>query len=298
MPPRRLLPRVALALAAAIPAPATARAQVRASEAASVSQTVDGTKITIEYSRPRGRARDSLFGKVVPWGEVWTPGANLATTLEVTKDVRVNGHALSKGKYSVWMVVRPETVWTVVLDPRAQRYHTERPDSTPEQVRFPVHRSERPFNEVLTWSFPAVRTDGVTLAMHWGTSYVPFDIEVKPTYLLPFPAQQAAAYVGQYSWAWNGPPPDTAMKPMTLTVTYENDKLMGRWEPAPFPEWDSFALIRIADNWFIPGFLLKGELWEVAREMVLEFSVRAGRATAFEVRDETDKLMATGKRKP
>jgi hypothetical protein len=32
--------------------------------------------------------------------------------------------------------------------------------------------------------------------------------------------------------------------------------------------------------------------------MVLEFSVRAGRATAFEVRDETDKLMATGKRKP
>ena len=39
-------------------------------------------------------------------------------------------------------------------------------------------------------------------------------------------------------------------------------------------------------------------LWEVAREMVLEFSLKQGRATAFEVRDETDKLMATGKRKP
>jgi hypothetical protein len=31
--------------------------------------------------------------------------------------------------------------------------------------------------------------------------------------------------------------------------------------------------------------------------MVLEFSVKEGRAIAFEVRDETDKLIATGKRK-
>ena len=77
MPIARAAPRIALALSLALPA--RAPAQVRASEAASVSQTVDGTKITIEYSRPRGRARDSLFGKVVPWGEVWTAGANLAT---------------------------------------------------------------------------------------------------------------------------------------------------------------------------------------------------------------------------
>jgi hypothetical protein len=292
----RAAPRIALALSLAVPA--GAGAQVRASEAASVSQTVDGTKLTIEYSRPRGRARDSLFGKVVPWGLTWTPGANLATTLEVSKDVRINGHPLAKGKYSVWMVVRPESVWTLVLDPKAQRYHTEHPDSTPEQIRFPVHRAERPFAEVLTWTFPAVRADGATLAMQWGTTYVPLDIEVTPTYLLPFPAEKAAPYVGEFSWDWVGPLPDTSMKPMTLTVSYENGKLMGHWEPAPFPDWETFALIRIADNWFIPGFLLKGDLWEVAREMVLEFSIKEGRATAFEVRDETDKLMATGKRKP
>jgi hypothetical protein len=296
MPASRAIPHLALALSLTLPA--HARAQVRASEAASVSQTVDGTRLTIEYSRPRGRARDSLFGKVVPWGETWTPGANLATTLEVSKDVRINGHPLAKGKYSVWMVVRPESVWTVVLDPRAQLFHTQRPDSTPDQIRFPVHRAERPFSEVLTWTFPAVRADGATLAMQWGTVYVPLDIEVTPTYLLPFAAEKAAAYLGKYSWDWVGPVPDTAMKPMTLTVTYEKGSLMGRWDPPPYPEWGEFALIRIADNWFIPGFLLKGELWEVAREMVLEFAVKEGRATAFEVRDETDKLMATGKRKP
>src|ERR1051325_1489912 len=226
-----LIPRAAPRVARALPPPAPAGpgAEVRASEAASVSQTVDGTKLTIEYSRPRGRARDSLFGKVVPWGLTWTPGANLATTLEVSKDVRINGHPLAKGKYSVWMVVRPESVWTLVLDPKAQRYHTEHPDSTPEQIRFPVHRAERPFAEVLTWTFPAVRADGATLAMQWGTTYVPLDIAVTPPYLLPFPAEKAAPYVGKFSWDWVGPLPDSRMKPITHTVSYENGKLMGPW---------------------------------------------------------------------
>ena len=70
-------------------------AQVRASEPALVAQTIDGTRLTVEYSRPRARTRDSLFGRVVTWGEVWTPGANLATTLEVGKDVKINGQPLA-----------------------------------------------------------------------------------------------------------------------------------------------------------------------------------------------------------
>jgi hypothetical protein len=294
MAPSRRLLETSLALCAVLPAAGSA--QVRASEAASISQTIDGTRITVEYSRPRGRARDSLFGKVVPWGEVWTPGANLATTLEVSKDVRVNGQPVAKGKYSVWMVVKPDTVWTVVLDPRDHRYHTERPDSTAGQIRFRARRLERPFAEVLTWSFPELRVNGATLAMQWGSTWVPLGIEVEPSYQLAFPKDKAAPYLGQYAWRWGGSP-DSSMKPMVLTVSYENGSLMGRWDPTPFPDWDTFVLIRIADNWFVPGFLIKGELWEISREMVVEFSVTGGKASGFDVRDESDKLMATGKRK-
>jgi hypothetical protein len=276
--------------------PSAASAQVRASEAASISQTIDGTRITVEYSRPRARTRESLFGKVVPWSEVWTPGANLATTLEVSKDVRVNGRPLARGKYSVWMIVKPDTVWTVVLDARSHRYHTERPDSTSDQIRFQARRLAGPFTEVLTWSFPEVRVNGATLAMQWGSTFVPLDLAVEPSYQLAFPKEKSAPYLGRYAWRW-GASPDTGMKPMVLTVTYENGSLMGRWDPTPFPDWDTFVLIRIAENWFVPGFLIKGELWEIAREMVLEFSVTQGRANGFDVRDETDKVMATGTRK-
>jgi hypothetical protein len=290
----RCLLQSALALALLLPVPVLA--QVRASEAASVSQTVDGTKLTVTYSRPRARSRDSLFGKVVTWGEVWTPGANLATTLELNKDARLNGHPIPKGKYSVWMVLRPAPDWTFVLDPRADLFHEAHPDSTPQQIRFSIRTAQRPFAEVLTWSFPEVRVNGATLAMHWGTTYVPIEVEVEPTYKLGFPAVEAGPYLGRYDYVWNLPG-DTA-KPVSFIVSYGNGNLMARWDPAPYPEWAEFALIRIKDDWFIPAFLDdRGALFEVAKEMVFEFKLAAGRASGFDVRGEDDKVMATAKRK-
>jgi hypothetical protein len=272
-------------------------AQVKASEPASVSLTVDGTKLTITYSRPRARARDSLFGKLVTWNEVWTPGANLATTLEVNKNVRLNGHPIPKGKYSIWMVVRRSGEWTFVLDPRSELFHEAHPDSTAQQIRFPIRTAERPFAEVLTWSFPEIRPAGMTLAMQWGRLYVPLEVEVQPSYTLGFPQDGANPYLGEYEYRWKLP--GDSAKPMSFTVSYENGMLLGRWKPAPYPEWARFALIRIKDAWFIPGFLDdKGALFEVAKEMVFEFELEAGRATSLEVRGEDDSVMATAKRKP
>ena len=74
-----------------------------ASEKGSVTQTVDATTITIEYSRPVARGRNP-FPDVVRWGRMWTPGANWATTFEVDKNVHLNGVDVPKGKYSVWMI--------------------------------------------------------------------------------------------------------------------------------------------------------------------------------------------------
>jgi hypothetical protein len=166
---------------AALVFPVALTAQVRASEPASVSQTVAGTVISLEYSRPRARERDTLFGKVVHWGEVWTPGANWATTLEVSTNVKLNGTPLAKGKYSVWLVVKPKDDWVLVLDTRHRRFHMQPVDSTAEQFRLPVKPKAGPFTEVLTWSFEAVRPDGATLSMQWGTIMVPVEISVEPS---------------------------------------------------------------------------------------------------------------------
>ena len=65
-----------------------AQSQIRASERGSITQTIDGTTITVDYARPRTRGRAAVFGGEVHWKEVWTPGANMATTLEVSKNQR------------------------------------------------------------------------------------------------------------------------------------------------------------------------------------------------------------------
>lgn len=284
-----------LAGSAALALPAPSSAQIRASEPAMVAQTIDGTRLTVEYSRPRARSRDSLYGKIVTWGEVWTPGANWATTLEASRNVLVNGRPLAAGKYSVWIVVRKDGPWTLVLDPRHRRFHTMHPDSTAEQVRVDVARTAAPFAEALTWSFSGLSPEGATLAMEWGTVRVPIEIKVTSSMSLLTAPEKAAPMLGEYTFAWSGGP-ETG-KPITLFVTHESGSLMGRWDPAPFPEWDRFFLIPLPDGSFVPGFLEKGKLFDVERDMVFEFVTDGGKATEFKVRAEKDQVIASGKRK-
>src|SRR5262245_15914821 len=105
--------RTALMSAAVLVAARSAAGQVRASERGRVSQVVDGTWIELDYGRPRLRGR-TAFGEVVHWGEIWTPGANFATTIRFGKAVKVSGHSVPAGRYSMWL--RPtEQEWTLFL---------------------------------------------------------------------------------------------------------------------------------------------------------------------------------------
>jgi hypothetical protein len=258
-----------------------------------LSQTVDGTVISLDYARPRARGRDPLFGGVVHWDEVWTPGANWATTLEVNKDIRLDGHPLAKGKYSVWMKVGREQ-WTAIFDLRNHRFHTDPPDSTAEQVRFPVTPGTGPFTEALTWSFPDIRVDGGTLVLQWGTTRVAMDVRIEPSHKIDISRHEAAPYLGSYRFEWKQEGDTT--KPSNITLVYQNNRLIANWDAPPFPEMASFVLIRIADNWFVFGQLDQGEVYDVDPDWVFEFAVASGKATGFEIRGEGDKLMAIGTR--
>lgn len=289
--------------------PSSLSGQLRASALGSVSQTIDGTRITVEFSRPQVRGRDSLFGKVVTWGEVWTPGANWATTLEVSRDVKLNGHSVARGKYSVWMVVRQAEDWTLVLDPRFRRFHMNHPDSTPEQIRFAVRPEDKPSLETLTWWFPVNRPFGTTLAMQWGTKYVALEVEVTPSVPLTFAADSAAPFLGTYEIRWvqpSGrlPPGHTIMRrpissePDSFTISHEGGRLVGRLRPAPTPRSATIVLVPRGSDRFLTGFLdAQGGVRDLELEMVFEFVRAGGRATRFEIRGLGDALLATATRK-
>ncbi len=275
-----------------------ALAQVRASGIGMMSQTIDGTHITMVYSRPRARGRDPIFGtSAAHWNEVWTPGANWATTFEVDRNITLDGHPVPKGKYSVWFVIRQSGDWSFVLDPRAHRYHMEPPDSTAAQIRFIVHPREAPFADVLTWSMPELRMEGGTLAMNWGKTVISTNVEVAPSLTTTLAESDARPFVGTYDYA-ELDSSGKVTKTSTFVVDYEDGTLKGAWIPRD-GYFKHFALVRIAPDWFAPGVYDRGVIYEVLRpEMTFEFTRVNGRPMSIVLRGDDDKVSAKATRRP
>jgi Protein of unknown function (DUF2911) len=145
------------------------------SQHGSVSQRVNETTITVEYNRPVARGRE-LFGKLVPFGRIWCPGADDATTVEVTTDVKVDGQDLPAGKYSLWTEPQPEE-WTVMINKRHAVWHTRYPEGQ-DALRLQVKPRTGGHMETLAFYFPAVDGKKAELVLHWGTVVVPLAIEV------------------------------------------------------------------------------------------------------------------------
>src|SRR3954452_13451091 len=199
--PHRMRLRFLATLPALVIAPAVAVAQIHASEHFTLTQKVSTTTIALEGDRPVARGR-TLFGPdgVVKWGEVWTPGANWATTIEVDRDVTVDGHPLPKGKYSLWLTPQAQpTPWSLAFSRATHRFHTRPPGAADEQLRIAVTPEQVGMHmETLTWYMPVVMPDGVTLRLHWGTTSVPIQIGVDMPRLATLPPEQIPVYVGTY----------------------------------------------------------------------------------------------------
>jgi hypothetical protein len=150
--------------------------QVSKSQAAAVSQRVANTEITITYSRPVARGRE-IFGQLVPYDEVWNPGADQATALAVTRDVQVDGHALPRGKYSLWAIPRADR-WTMIFSKAADVYHTPYPGEAQDVLRVDVTPERGVHMETLAFYFPVVEGKEATLRLHWGEVIVPMQLRV------------------------------------------------------------------------------------------------------------------------
>ncbi|HUF67169.1 MAG TPA: DUF2911 domain-containing protein [Longimicrobiales bacterium] len=231
---------LALPVLPAAGASAQVGADYRISQRAAVEQVLSATTVKVEYYRPRARGRSPLFGGVVHWGEVWTPGANDATVLELSNDVELDGHPVPAGRWSVWMIPSNVGPWELLLDPRDTLFHTQPPELDAEtQIRFTVRPEAVEHVEALTWSFPRVEQDNATLRFAWGTVAVPLEIEVESVVPpLTVTSEDAAHYVGEWEVTFlmlpegpaGSPPP-----PVPMQVRHSDDgKLRVEWPPGAF----------------------------------------------------------------
>lgn len=158
----------------------TAFAQERANDEprmspnATVSQTVGTTDITITYGRPAVNDR-TIFGDLVPYGEVWRTGANESTALVVSDDVTIEGNKLEAGTYSIYTIPGKDE-WTVIIND-IMSWGTQY-DEAGDILRFTVEPQEADFRERLLFYFEDVTKNSATIALHWEKIKVPFTIKI------------------------------------------------------------------------------------------------------------------------
>jgi hypothetical protein len=258
-------------------------AQSLASPLGTVSQKVDSTTITVEYYRPSVRGR-RIFGSLVGWGELWTPGANWATTLEVTRDVRIEGQPLPGGKYSVWMIpaAKPDS-WTVVVSRAARRFHVMRPQPSEDQLRFRVAADSGPHAEMLTFSFPLVTRNGATLAFQWAETVVSLRLEIPASRRAVAVARPLSSYTGVYELRQSG---DPGAAPVRYEIVERGGGLWVRTgAEAVEPGLDTeFDLLPAGGDDFHPRQYKGGKLIGDEMDELLVFRFEADRATGFDLR--------------
>lgn len=110
-----------------------------ASPAASVTGRINGTTITINYSSPSVKER-VIWGELVPFNKIWRAGANAATTIEMDKDIVVEGQKLPAGKYS-FFVIPNEKECVIIFNKVAKLSGTNNYNEKEDQLRVTVKQN-------------------------------------------------------------------------------------------------------------------------------------------------------------
>ena len=92
--------------------------------------------LKITYSQPQKRGRE-IFGKLVPYGEVWRTGANEATELLTTKNIQINGTLLKAGVYSLFTIPQKDK-WTIIINSEVGLWGAYNYNSKLDVMRFEI----------------------------------------------------------------------------------------------------------------------------------------------------------------
>ena len=129
----------------------------------------------VTYSRPAKNGRE-VFGKLIPFGEVWRTGANESTEIKFYQDVTIGGKKIAAGTYSLFSIPG-EKEWTLILSSDVDVWgaysYNEKNDVV--RVTVPVKKAESVF-ENLTIEFVREADSNPILQVVWDNVLVEMPI--------------------------------------------------------------------------------------------------------------------------
>ena len=144
------------------------------------SSSIGGAKITVDYYAPSMHGR-KVMGGLVPYGQVWCTGANIATAITSDADLQLGapgtGLRLPKGSYSIWTVPGDKD-WTLIINRETGQFHLNY-DSSRDfgRMKMNVKRLDSPVETFRIDVRPESANKGV-LALVWETTEASVPITV------------------------------------------------------------------------------------------------------------------------
>lgn len=134
----------------------------------------DDAYIKVVYSQPHLRNR-KMIGEQEPYGKVWRLGANEATEITLTEDVKLGEKNVEAGTYSMFAIPEKDK-WTIILNSDLGLWGAYEYDESKDVVRFevPVKKGSDKY-EPFTIKFDEM---GTKMMIMWDTMLVEVPVEV------------------------------------------------------------------------------------------------------------------------
>jgi hypothetical protein len=129
------------------------------SPAATVTQTIGISTVSVNYSRPKVNGRE-VWGKLVPYGwnvdpfglqnsGPWRAGANENTILTLSHPAKIQGQLVPAGSYGLFFVINKDNSGEVVLSKEYQSWGSFFYDAKADQMKAKIQLRDVPHTEAL-----------------------------------------------------------------------------------------------------------------------------------------------------
>jgi len=170
----------------------------RQSQHAVVTQRIGITDITINYHRPLANGRE-IWGKLVPYGEVWRAGANENTTITFSDPVTIEGQTLDKGTYGLHMIPNQDQ-WTVIFSKMSTAWGSFSYKQEEDALRVTVKPQSAELHNALAYDFDDLQPDSAVVTMRWEKVAVPFKVSVNVHDIVAASIPRQIRGLNQYYW--------------------------------------------------------------------------------------------------
>lgn len=181
------------------------------SPAASVTQTIGISTVTVNYSRPSVKGR-KIWDSLVPYGynvqafgahnaAPWRAGANENTTIKFSDDATVQGQAVPAGEYGLFFVINSDNTGEMILSKDYKSWGSFWYDSTLDLERAKIQLRDVPtMTEMLTYDFINDTKNSAELVLNWEKKQFPVKIEFDVDKIVMDNATEELKNTAGFSW--------------------------------------------------------------------------------------------------